>query len=98
MTKMQKITNGIKAKLVSIKGNLFKKDTFLIFEKALLNPLSAIDGSLILLLAFSNVMSLKIFLKHLNIILLKNKNWMTPELIDLFSQANRICQNKRDEK
>ena len=30
--------------------------------------------------------------------LLKNKNWMTPELIDLFSKANSICQNKRDEK
>jgi hypothetical protein len=30
--------------------------------------------------------------------LLKKKKWMTPELIDLFSQANSICQNRRDEK
>jgi hypothetical protein len=30
--------------------------------------------------------------------LLVKKKWMTPELINLFSQAHSICQNKRDEK
>ena len=29
--------------------------------------------------------------------LLKEKKWITPELIDLFSQAHIICQNRRNE-